>query len=127
MTGLDTGFFFSLQDQHPIAVQVWQERSAITSVIVLYELHRKLLKGEFKDWPKIIDDISESVEVISLNQKTALRASHIAHGTGMPGLDALILTSLLDAECSEIYTTDYHFELYQKKGIKIINLQEKSK
>lgn len=127
MTGLDTGFFFSLQDQHPIAVQVWQERSAITSVIVLYELHRKLLKGEFKDWPKIIDDISESVEVISLNQKTALRASHIAHGTGIPGLDALILTSLLDAECSEIYTTDYHFELYQKKGIKIINLQEKSK
>jgi predicted nucleic acid-binding protein len=123
MTGLDTGFFFSLQDQHPIAVQVWQERSAITSVIVLYELHRKLLKGEFKDWPKIIDDISESVEVIPLNQKTALRASHIAHGTGMPGLDALILTSLLDAECSEIYTTDYHFELYQKKGIKIINIQ----
>lgn len=123
MTGLDTGFFFSLQDQHPIAVQVWQEHSAITSVIVLYELHRKLLKGEFKDWPKIIDDISESVEVIPLNQKTALRASHIAHGTGMPGLDALILTSLLDAECSEIYTTDYHFELYQKKGTKIINIQ----
>lgn len=123
MTGLDTGFFFSLQDQHPIAVQVWQERSAITSVIVLYELHRKLLKGQFKDWPKIIDDISESVEVIPLNQKTALTASHIAHGTGMPGLDALILTSLLDAECNEIYTTDYHLELYQKKGIKIINLQ----
>jgi len=127
MTGLDTGFFFSLQDQHPIAVQVWQERSAITSVIVLYELHRKLLKGEFNDWLRIIDDISESVEVITLNQKTALRASHIAHGTGMPGLDALILTSLLDAECNEIYTTDYHLELYQKKGIKIINLQEKSK
>jgi len=127
MTGLDTGFFFSLQDQHHIAVQVWQERSAITSVIVLYELHRKLLKGEFKDWPKIIDDISESVEVIPLDQETALRASHIAHGTGMPGLDALILTSLLDAECNEIYTTDYHLELYQKKGIKIINLQEKSK
>jgi len=127
MIGLDTGFFFSLQDQHPIAVQVWQERSAITSVIVLYELHRKLLKGEFNDWLRIIDDISESVEVITLNQKTALRASHIAHGTGMPGLDALILTSLLDAECNEIYTTDYHLELYQKKGIKIINLREKSK
>jgi len=127
LIGIDTGFFFALQDQHPIAIQVWQEHRTITSVIVLYELHRELLRGKFTNWPTIIDDISESVEVSTLNQKTALRASHIAHGTGMPGLDALILTSLLDAECNEIYTTDSHLELYQKKGIKIINLQEKSK
>ena len=70
-----------------------------------------------------MDDISEATDILMLKYETALKASHIAHGTGMPGMDALILTSLLDAECNEIYTTDYHFELYQKKGIKIINLQ----
>jgi hypothetical protein len=25
-------------------------------------------------------------------------------------------------DCTEIYTTDSHFELYQKKGLKIVNL-----
>ena len=121
-TGLDTGFFFALQDHHPTAVRIWQEHEAITSVIVLYELYRRLLKGEFGEWPKIIDDVSKAVEVLPINYKTALKASNVGLGTGMPGLDALILATLLEAECNKIYTTDSHFELYQKKGIEIINL-----
>jgi len=122
LTGLDTGFFFALQEQHPVALSIWQERENITSVIVLYELKRKLLTGRFKGWPTVISDIGEAVDVFPVNQETALRASHIGHGTGMPGLDALILSSLLVPDCSEIYTTDSHFELYQKKGLNIVNL-----
>jgi predicted nucleic acid-binding protein len=122
LTGLDTGFFFALQEQNSVASQVWQERETITSVIVLYELQRKLLKGEFKGWSTIISDISEAVDVVPVGKEAALRASHIGHGTGMPGLDALILSSLLVPDCTEIYTTDSHFELYQKKGLKIVNL-----
>jgi predicted nucleic acid-binding protein len=122
LTGLDTGFFFALQEQHPVALRIWQERETITSVIVLYELQRKLLRGELKGWPTIISDISEAVDIVPLNKETALEASHIGHGTGMPGLDALILSSLLVPDCTEIYTTDSHFELYQKKGLKIVNL-----
>ncbi len=122
LTGLDTGFFFALQDQNPDAFRIWRERETITSVIVLYELQRKLLKGRFKGWPTIISDISEAVDVVPINKETALKASHIGHGTAMPGLDALILSSLLVPDCTEIYTTDSHFELYQKKGLKIVNL-----
>ena len=123
LTGLDTGFFFALQEQNPVAIRIWQEREIITSVIVLYELQRKLLKGEFKGWPTIISDISEAVDVMPVNRETALKASHIGHGTGMPGLDSLILSSLLVPDCTEIYTTDSHMVLYKKKGIKIFNLQ----
>ena len=122
LTGLDTGFFFALQEQNSLAIRIWQEHETITSVIVLYELQRKLLKGQFKEWPTIISDISEAVDVVPVNRETALKASHIGHGTGMPGLDALILSSLLVPDCTEIYTTDSHMELYKKKGIKIINL-----
>lgn len=122
LTGLDTGFFFALQEQNPDAIRIWQERETITSVIVLYELQRKLLKGEFKGWTTIISDISEAVDVMPVNRETALKASHIGHGTGMPGLDALILSSLLVPDCTEIYTTDSHMVLYKKKGIKIFNL-----
>jgi predicted nucleic acid-binding protein len=122
LAGLDTGFFFALQNQHPLALRIWDEVETLTSVIVLYELQRRLLKGQFEDWPTIISDISLAVAVVPLDKKTALQASHIGHGTGMPGLDALILSSLLVSECTEIYTTDAHFELYQKKGLKIVNL-----
>jgi len=122
LAGLDTGFFFALQDENPVALRIWHESEVLTSVIVLYELQRKLLKGEFKAWPTIISDISQAVDVVPIDKQTALQASHIGHGTGMPGLDALILSSLLVPECTEIYTTDAHFELYQKRGLKIINL-----
>jgi len=122
LTGLDTGFFFALQQRNPVTFRIWQERETITSVIVLYELQRKLLKGEFREWPTIIADICKAVNVMPINNETALKASHIGHGTGMPGLDALILSSLLVPDCTEIYTTDSHFELYEKKGIKIVNL-----
>ena len=122
LTGLDTGFFFAIQEKNPVAFRIWQERETITSVIVLYELQRKLLKGGFKGWPTIISDISKAVDVVPVNKETALKASHIGHGTGMPGLDALILSSLLVPDCTEIYTTDSHLELYHKKGIKIVNL-----
>ena len=89
---------------------------------MLYELQRQLLRGNFKGWPTIISDIGEAVGVVPVDGETALRASHIGHGTGMPGLDALILSSLLLPECTEIYTTDSHLELYQKKGLTIVNL-----
>ena len=122
LTGLDTGFFFALQEKHPLALSVWQKHETITSVIVLYELQKKLLKGEFNEWSTIVSDISEAVDVVPVDEDTALQASYIGHGTGIPGLDALILSSLLVPDCSEIYTTDSHFELYRKKGLKIVNL-----
>ena len=37
-------------------------------------------------------------------------------------LRSVIKNSLLVPDCTEIHTTDSHFELYQKKGLKIINL-----
>ena len=126
LTGIDTGFFFALEEQDPVAIRVWKEREIITSPVVLYEIQKKLLQEKFKRWPTIIEDIEKAVVVTPLTVKTALKAGHLAHGTGIPGLDALILSSLLEAECKEIYTTDRHFELYKSKGVKIINLLDNS-
>ena len=122
LTGIDTGFFYALQEEHPLAIQVWKEREIATSVIVLYELQKKFLQGQFENWHLTIEDIKKSTIIVPLTLDIALKAGHIAHGTGMPGLDALILGSLLAVECKEIYTKDPHFELFHKRGIKIINL-----
>ena len=124
LAGVDTGFFFAIEEEHPLALKVWDEKEIITSAIVLYELQKHLLKGHFKNWGSIIKDVEKSTVAIPLTTDIALDAGHIAFETGMPGLDALILSSLLKADCKEIYTTDSHFELYQKKGIKIINISK---
>lgn len=124
LTGVDTGFFFALEDQHPVAVNIWKEREIVTSAIVLYELQKKLLQGHFSKWPKIIEDIMIATILVPLSPEISLKAGSVAHETKIPGLDALILASLLESDCREIYTTDAHFELYHSKKVKIINLEK---
>ena len=38
IVGVDTGFFFALEEKNPAALKAWEEQEIITSVIVLYEL-----------------------------------------------------------------------------------------
>ncbi len=120
--GADTGFFFALQDLHPLAVEAWETREIITCSPVIFEIKRKLLKGEFQQWRTVLEDIENSMQVVPVTQEVALKAAHIAYGTGMPAMDSLILGALLKSGCTEIYTRDNDFELYRKKGINIINL-----
>jgi predicted nucleic acid-binding protein len=122
IVGVDTGFFFALEEKHPAALKVWREQEIVTSVIVLYELQKKLLQGHLRKWPSIIQDIQNSTFAVALTDDIALKAGHIAHKYRIPGLDALILSSLLEAKVGEIYTTDSHFELYKDKALQVINL-----
>lgn len=123
-TGIDTGFFFALEMRDPVAMKVWDERTEIvTSVVVIYELQKKLLQGSFEQWVTMIEDIQKAVTIAPLTVEAALKAGHLAHDLKIPGLDALILSSLIDAGCIEIYTTDSHFEAYKKRGVRIINLK----
>jgi len=122
IAGVDTGFFFALEEKHPAALQIWREQEIVTSVIVLYELQKKVLQGHLRKWPTILDDIRISVATVRLHEDIALLAGRISHKYGLPGLDALILASLLDAKVKQIYTTDAHFELYREKEVHIINL-----
>ncbi|MBI5027012.1 MAG: PIN domain-containing protein [Nitrospirae bacterium] len=124
-TGIDTGFFFSLEIRDPIAMKVWDERTeVVTSVVVMYELQKKLLQGSFEQWASMIEDIQKAVTIVPLTVEAALKAGHLAHDLKIPGLDALILSSLINAGCIEIYTTDSHFEAYKKRGVRIINLEK---
>lgn len=60
--------------------------------------------------------------MIPVNNKIAVIAGGISHAFGIPGLDSLIIASLLEAGAGEIYTTDAHFSLYSGAGCNIINL-----
>ena len=120
--GVDTGFFFALEEGDLRALKVWRKGEIVTSVIVLYELQKKLLQGRFQDWPSLIQDIEASLEVALLTFEGAKRAAHLSHSLKIPGLDSLILATLLEAGCTVIYTTDHHLEEYRDKDVKIVNL-----
>lgn len=49
-------------------------------------------------------------------------AARLAQGHALSQADALILASLLDQGCTEIYTTDRDLARYQKEGIEVVNL-----
>jgi predicted nucleic acid-binding protein len=118
-TGIDTSYFYALAGGNPIAAEAWENRELLTSALCFYELKKKLLKGDLKAWPTILDDIAKAVEVMPVTVAVALKAGQIAHGTGMPAFDAIIVSSFAEAGCEEALTLDHHFTLFSKKGLKI--------
>lgn len=124
LTGIDTSYFYALAAGDPTAAEAWECRELLTSALCFYELKKKMLKGDLRAWPTLLEDIAKAVEVVPLNATTAVKAGQIAHGTGMPAFDALIVSSLVDAGCEELLTLDHHFTLFSKKGLRITLLSD---
>ena len=131
--GLDTGFFIELLKDNVQAKEVWHkliegiEESALVSSLTLFELERLSLKGKLKK--EAFDTLSEAIYGICrigwISDKESLSlAAKLSHGLGMPSVDALILSYFVLGKAGEIYTTDSHFQMYRKKGIRVINLKE---
>lgn len=123
LAGIDTSFFFALAAGDTRAVEAWESRDLLTSALCFYELSKKRLKGDLKDWPAALEDIAKAVEVAPLTAAAGILGGRIAHGTGMPAFDALILATFLEAGCSEVLTLDHHFRLFAKKGLTITLLK----
>lgn len=119
LTGIDTSYFYALAAGNQIAVEAWENRELLTSVLCFYELKKRLLKGNLKAWPTALEDIAKAVEVVPVTTAVALKAGQIAHGTGMPAFDAIIISSFDETGCEEVLTLDHHFKLFSKKGLKV--------
>jgi len=132
MTGLDTGFFVELLKGNPSAVELWknmiENNDSLVSCLTLYELKRLALKGfiELSASDSVTEAIMAICKVIWINDPgTLFTAAGIAHGTGIPAMDSLILAGLTDNGARVIYTTDSHLENFKKKGLKILNLRRR--
>ncbi len=122
--GIDTGFLFELQAGNVEAVKIWEAEDVVTSAVVLYEICKKAFSRGFPQAHGLAALLREAVEIAEIRESTAESASRIAADTGMPGLDALILASLIEAGCKTVYTTDKHLELLDRPGVTIINLKK---
>ena len=119
LTGIDTSYFYALAAGNPEAAAAWESRELLTCALCFFELKKKLLQGDFKAWPSLLEDIAKAVEVLPVSADASVQAGRIARETGMPAFDALILAQLLEAGCGEILTMDPHFKLFAKKGLTI--------
>jgi len=122
MTGVDTGFFFSLREQNPVALKILEEEDIVISVLTRLELHRLSLRRGI-EWDEFGTLLAHSAAVVELDAGAADEAVAISHGCGIPALDALILASLVRTGCRTIYTRDEHFLKFARKGVEIIRLQ----
>jgi len=132
MKGLDTGFFVELLKGNPVAVELWknimENDESLVSCLTLYELKRLALKGAIEH--TAAESVTEAVmaicKVIWINDPgTLTTAAGMAHGTGIPAIDSLILAGFVDNGARVIYTTDSHLENLKKKGLKILNLRRR--
>jgi predicted nucleic acid-binding protein len=104
LTGIDTSFFYALAAGRPGAVDAWENRELITSTLCFFELRKRILNGDLRAWPTVLEDI--------------------AHETGMPAMDSILISQFVEAGCEEILTLDHHFSLFAKKGLTITLLSD---
>jgi len=128
MIGLDTGFFIELMNGNEEAVSLWKsclddEMDLLVSSLTLFEIERLGLKGKLKDWAAIVDAIDSVTLVVWPERDMLSLAARFSHGLGIPAMDSLILACLVSNDCTEIFTTDAHFEAYQSNKVRIRNLR----
>ncbi len=123
LIGVDTGFFLALSQKDKTALALFESPAElVTSVLVLYELQKKLREGDRPRWREALADLERVACVIPLTSGVALKAGEIAHDNALPAGAALIIASLLDTGCRTIYTTDNHLKRLELRGVEIIGL-----
>ena len=129
MIGLDTGFFIELMNGNEIAVNLWKsgiddEVEFVVSALSLFEVKRLGFKGKLSEADAVLDAINGVTLVVWLDHDMLSQAAGLSHGLGIPAMDSLILACLIFNGCTEIYTTDSHFEAYQSNKISVKNLRK---
>ena len=121
--GFDTGFFVRLLQADTRAVAAWADVRAgrttgAASCLTLFELDRLGLRGVVERGPAeaLARALPQTCRVVWLGEPDGAdrlrRAVRLGHGNGLAMADAVILTSLLDAGATTVYTTDSDFERY---------------
>jgi predicted nucleic acid-binding protein len=129
-TGFDTGVFVLMAGNDPEAVRLWDEaasgdREVLVSALSLFELYRLGLRGalprEFAE--AVLVNVPQVCRVLWIEDLEHIRSgAALSQGLGLSLADSLILSSLVERECLEIYTTDSDLKRYQRKGVEIILL-----
>lgn len=125
---LDTNivvYYYTLSEPHKreIAASLLIEHDAVISTQVLSELCnvlRKKFAWAWGDIQSIIAELRSTFEIFRLDEATISHALQIAQTINVSYYDSLIIASVIDSNCSTLFSED--FQHNQKvKGIRITN------
>ena len=121
--GFDTGFFVRLLQADARAVATWADVRAgravgVLSCITLFELDRLGLRGRVERGPAeaLVAALPRACRAVWLGPEDGAdrirRSVRMGQGNGLAMANAVILTSLLDAGATTVYTVDSDFDRY---------------
>jgi predicted nucleic acid-binding protein len=128
--GTDTGFFVAFANEHARALEIWEEllNGEHTVVVSTLSIHEILVhffrRGEAtqgEEWVALLHQ-AENISVIPVSAEIAARSARYRHGLGLPEIDAMLLTSFLEADCDRIITTDSDFRIVHQQNILPVEL-----
>jgi len=129
MIGFDTGFFFKLLKGDRRAIEIFQniddDTELCISSLTIFELVKLSLKGtlEKQGVNQLIENMMVLGRIVWIDNVEIIKsAASLSHGLGIPTVDSLILAGFVANKTNVIYTTDSHFEKFEKKGVKIVKL-----
>lgn len=125
LLGSDTGFLIGLANRKKACLDIWstirkKENNLAISVISLNELLVYYYKRGKSEKAKRLIRLSkrlENVHLIPVTVEIAEASAGYRHGLGMPTIDSLILATFVLKGCTQVYTTDSHFDAAKKQKV----------
>jgi predicted nucleic acid-binding protein len=121
--GADTGFFVAYANNHPRALQIWQEfadglHELVVSTLTINEIliyfYRRGNGNRGEEWIGLMME-TEGIEVVPVSVEIAVRSASYRHGMGLPTVDSVILATFLERECEKMLSTDNDFRIVSER------------
>lgn len=125
LLGVDTGFFISYANHHPLALTIWQEFidglhtlvvSALTINEILVYFYRRGGSDKGREWVALMIE-TDNIEVVPVSVEIAIRSARYRHGMGLPTVDSVILATFLERGCEKMLSTDNDFRIVDEQRV----------
>ena len=123
--GADTGFFVSYANNHPRALEIWQELidglhtlviSTLTISEILVYFYQRGDGEKGQEWIELMVE-TDSIEVVPVSVEVAARSARYRHGMGLPTVDSVILATFLERGCEKVLSTDDDFRIVDEQKV----------
>ena len=130
LLGIDTGFFVSYANNHPRAVEIWQELaegqhtlviSTLTINDILVYFYRRGDGNRGQEWVDLMVE-ADSIEVVPVSVEIAASSARYRHGMGLPTVDSVILATFLNRQCEKLLSTDDDFRIVDEQKVLPVEL-----
>ncbi len=125
--GLDTGFLIKLYAKDEKAIELWREivnheYSLTLNILSIFEFLRVSLRAN-KDYfssVAFLDKIKQTTNILNITDNLCCLASKLSTIYKLASMEALILTSLFEAGCEIILTTNKDFKRIKETKIILV-------